>query len=122
MWLTKLTRIKIDNINVTNKNITMNTTGKLDKLIESKVDQKIREFSTKITSQIKDFLVENGDYNGDSLYQANGFDQEYRPIDYKSMKMYTMNSNLRGGLELTIKQKMIDRATKELLEKVELLS
>lgn len=103
----------------------MNTTGKLDKLIESKVDQKIREFSTKITSQIKDFLVENGDYNGNSIYQANGFElfnQEIRPIDYKSMPVYVMNRNLIGGLELTIKQKMIDRATKELLEKVELLS
>ena len=103
----------------------MNTTGKLDKLIESKVDQKIREFSTKITSQIKEFLVENGDYNGDNIYQANGFElfnQEYRPIDYKSMKMYAMHRNLVGGLELTIKQKMIDNATKELLAKVELLS
>ena len=103
----------------------MNTTGKLDKLIEEKVNQKIREFSTKITNQIKDFLVENGDYNGSSIYQANGFEvynQEYRPIDYKSMQMYALNRNLIGGLELTIKQKMIDRATKELLTKVELLS
>jgi hypothetical protein len=103
----------------------MNTTGKLDKLIESKVDQKIREFSTKITSQIKDFLKENGDYNGDYLNQATGFElfnREYRPTDYKSMPMYAMNKNLTGGLELTIKQKMIDNATKELLAKVELLS
>jgi hypothetical protein len=103
----------------------MNTTGKLDKLIEDKVDQKIREFSTKITNQIRDFLKENGDYSGDYLRQANGFElfnQQYRPTDYESMPMYAMTRNLTGGLELTIKQKMIDNATKELLAKVELLS
>ena len=103
----------------------MNTTGKLDKLIEDKVNQKIREFSSKITSQIKDFLQENGDYSGDYLYQADGFElynQEFRVKEFKHMKMYVMNRGLIGGLELTIKQKMVDRATKELLEKVELLS
>ena len=103
----------------------MNTTGKLDKLIEDKVDQKIREFSSKITSQIKDFLQENGDYSGDYLYQADGFElynSEFRVKEFKHMKLYSMNKSLIGGLELTIKQKMVDRATKELLAKVELLS
>jgi hypothetical protein len=103
----------------------MNTTGKLDKLIEEKVNQKIREFSTKITNQIKDFLKENGDYSGEYLHIPDGFElynQEYRVKEFKHTKLYVMNKGLVGGLELTIKQKMIDNATKELLAKVELLS
>jgi hypothetical protein len=103
----------------------MNTTGKLDKLIEDKVGQQIREFTTKITNQIKDFLKENGDYSGEYLYQADGFElynQEYRATGFTHHKINTLHKNLIGGLELTIKQRMIDRATKELLAKVELLS
>ena len=104
----------------------MNTTGKLDKLIEDKVNQKIEKFAREITEQIKQFLKDNGDYNGDYLYQANGFElynQEYRAIDYGYYKLYgCFLKNIKGGLELTIKDKMIDRETKELLAKVELLS
>jgi hypothetical protein len=100
-------------------------TGQLDKLIEEKVDQKIREFSSKITSQITDFLKENGDYSGEYLHQADGFELyngEFRVKEFKHTKMYVMHRALIGGLELTIKQKMIARATKDLLAKVALLS
>jgi hypothetical protein len=100
-------------------------TGQLDKLIEDKVNQKIREFSSKITSQIKDFLQENGDYSGDYLYQADGFElynSEFRVREFRHMKLYTMNRALIGGLELTIKDRMITRETKDLLAKVALLS
>ena len=104
----------------------MNTTGKLDKLIEDKVNKKIRAFASDITEQIKQFLKENGDYNGEYLYQAAGFElynQEYRVTEYVYRKLYgTFFANIKGGLELTIKEKMIDRETKELLAKVELLS
>jgi hypothetical protein len=104
----------------------MNTTGKLDKLIEDKVNKKIDAFARDITEQIKQFLKDNGDYAGDYLYQANGFElynQEYRPIDYSYNKLYgCFLKNIKGGLDLTIKEKMIDRETKELLAKVELLS
>ena len=40
----------------------MESTGKLDKLIEDKVDQKIRDFANNITNQVKDFLRENKKY------------------------------------------------------------
>ena len=105
----------------------MNTTGKLDKLIEDKVDQKIRDFSNNITNQIKDFLKANGDYSGDYLYQANGFTRSYtggnnEPADYKHQSVYDVYRNIKGGLDLTIKEKMITKETKELLAKVELLS
>ena len=104
----------------------MNTTGKLDKLIEDKVNKKIRAFASDITEQIKQFLKENGDYNGEYLYQAAGFElynQEYRVTEYSYHKLYgSFFTNIKGGLELTIKEKMIDRETKELLAKVELLS
>lgn len=101
------------------------STGQLDKLIEEKVDEKIRKFSSSITEQIRTFLKENGDYSGDYLCQAQEFDmfcQEYRPINYENRKINLVYKNLIGGLELTIKKKMIDIATKDLLNKVALLS
>jgi len=103
----------------------MESTGKLDKLIEDKVNEKIRAFASDITEQIKQFLKDNGDYSGDYLYQADGFElynSEFRVIEFKHMKLYTMNKALVGGLELTIKDKMITRETKDLLAKVALLS
>jgi len=104
----------------------MNTTGKLDKLIEDKVNKKIRAFASDITEQIKQFLKDNGDYNGEYLYQAAGFElynQEYQATEYAYHKLSgTFFKNIKGGLELTIKEKMIDRETKDLLAKVELLS
>lgn len=101
------------------------STGQLDKLIEEKVDEKIRKFSSSITEQIRTFLKENGDYSGDYLFQAQEFDmfcQEHRPINYGNRKVNLIYKNLTGGLELTIKKKMIDIATKDLLNKVSLLS
>ena len=103
----------------------MSDTGKIDKLIEQKVNEKIRLFTRSITDQIKDFLTENGDFHGDYLYQPMEFElynQELRPIDFKYNKMYVLHKSLLGGLELTIKDKMIERETKELLAKIELLS
>jgi hypothetical protein len=105
----------------------MNTTGKLDKLIEDKVDQKIRDFSNNITNQIKDFLKANGDYSGDYLYQAENWQSSYcgkynEPIDYRHRSVNDLYRNIKGGLELSIKNKMIERETKDLLAKVELLS
>jgi hypothetical protein len=104
------------------------STGQLDKLIEEKVDEKIRQFSSLITNQIKDFLNENGDaYKGDYLYQAEDYERSncgsYNvPIDYNRRNINDFWRNLKGGLDLTIKDKMIDRATKDLLNKVSLLS
>ena len=103
----------------------MDSTGKIDKLIEQKVNEKIRLFTQSITDQIKNFLIENGDYNGDYLYQAQGFElhnQETRPKDFGYQRMYVFHRSLLGGLELTIKDKMITSETKELLAKIELLS
>lgn len=104
----------------------MESTGKLDKLIEEKVNQKIETFARDITEQIRELLKNNGDYSGDYLYQAEGFElynQEYRAIDYGYYKLYgCFLKNLKGGLDLTIKEKMITRETKDLLAKVALLS
>lgn len=102
------------------------TTGKLDKLIEEKVNQKISDFSKSIINQIKDFLVENGDFRGDYLYQAQNFESSncgsYSvPVDYRHRNIEDLRRNIKGGLELTIKSKMIDRETKALLSKIELL-
>lgn len=103
----------------------MNTTGKIDQLIEEKVDKEIEQFTRSILAQIKQFLIDNGD-SGDYIYQASGFEcfnQEYVPIDYKYYRLYgPLLKNIKGGLELSVKNKMIDKETKELLAKIELLS
>ena len=92
------------------------STGQLDKLIEQKVDEKIRQFSSSITEQIRTFLKENGDYSGEWLYQKTNEDE----FNHRSVN--DAWNNLKKGLDLTIKDKMIERATKELLNKVSLLS
>lgn len=105
----------------------MSSTGKLDKLIEEKVDQKIRDFANGITNQIKDFLKANGDYHGDYLYQARNWEPSHcgkynKPVDYKYHSVNDIYRNIKGGLDLSVKDKMITRETEELLAKVKLLS
>jgi hypothetical protein len=100
-------------------------TGQLDKLIEDKVDAKIREFASSISNQIKDFLKDNGDYSGDYIYQADGFEFRnscFEPTTFSHKPVNNIYKNIKGGLELSIKNKMIERATKDLLAKVALLS
>jgi len=101
------------------------STGTLDKLIEEKVDQKIREFARSISDQVRTFLKDNGDYSGDYLYQAQKFtprNSVFEPEDYAHRSVNDLYKNIKGGLDLTIKDKMITRETKDLLTKVSLLS
>lgn len=102
-------------------------TGQLDKLIENKVDQKIRDFANSITTQIKEFLKDNGDYSGEYLYQASSYKQSYcgkynEPLEYNHRSIHDLYRNIKGGLDLSIKDRMITRETKDLLAKVALLS
>jgi hypothetical protein len=102
-----------------------NSTGKLDKLIEEKVDLKIREFARSISDQVKTFLKDNGDYSGDYLYQAQKFtlrNSIFEPEEYAHRSVNDLYRNIKGGLDITIKDKMITRETKDLLTKVSLLS
>lgn len=103
----------------------MDNTGKIDQLIEQKVNGKIDAFARKIAEQIEQFLKENGE-SSNYLYQAKGFELfngNYRPTEYGYHELYgAFLSNLKGGLKLSVKDKMITKETKELLEKIELLS
>lgn len=102
-----------------------NSTGTLDKLIEQKVDEEIRKFASNISDQIRTFLKDNGDYSGDYLYQAQKFtlrNSVFQPEDYAHRSVNDIYKNIKGGLDITIKQKMIDRTTRDLLSKVSLLS
>ena len=102
-----------------------NSTGKLDKLIEEKVNLKIMEFARSISDQVKTFLKDNGDCSGDHLYQAQKFtlrNSVFEPEDYAYRSVNDLYRNIKGGLDITIKDKMITRETKDLLTKVSLLS
>jgi hypothetical protein len=101
------------------------TTGQLDKLIADKVDEKIRAFATSISNQVREFLKDNGDYNGDYICQAKGFvirNSSWEADGFFPMPVNNIYKNIKGGLELSIKDKMIATATKDLLNKVALLS
>jgi len=100
-------------------------TGQLDKLIADKVDEKIRAFATSISNQVREFLKDNGDYSGDYIYQAKGFvnhNSAWEAAEFSHMPVNNIYKSIKGGLELSIKNRIIERETKELLAKVALLS
>ena len=101
------------------------STSQLDKLIADKVDEKIRAFAISISNQVREFLKDNGDISGDYIYQAKGFESRnsyWEATGFSHMPVNNIYKNIKGGLELSIKDKMIATATKDLLAKVALLS
>jgi hypothetical protein len=102
-----------------------NSIGQLDKLIEQKVDNKIREFSKSLTDQITKFLKDNGDSHGEYLYVIKDWDKNnngnYIPLTHSHQSIYQVQIGLVHGLSITIKDKMITKESKELLDKVKLL-
>lgn len=101
-------------------------TGQIDKLIEQKVDQQIDKFVRSITDNISQFLKENGDYDGSSLYVPSEWHKDgnncrtVKELRYDGM--HDVRKGLTAGLRNQVKEKMIAKATKDLLEKVSLLS
>ena len=47
------------------------STGQIDKLIEQKVDDQIKNFANQLTNNITLFLKQNGDYDGSYFYMVN---------------------------------------------------
>lgn len=102
------------------------TTGQIDKLIEQKVNQQINTFVNDITDRISQFLKDNGDFDGSYLYVPHEWDKDRnnsRTVkELRHDSIYDVRKGLNAGLQKQIKDKMIARATKELLDKVSLLS
>lgn len=102
------------------------TTGQIDKLIEKKIDDQIDAFVRNITDSISQFLKDNGDYDGSYLYVASEWEKDRNNArQVKSLRhdsIYDVRKGLVAGLKKQVKDKMIARATKELLDKVSLLS
>lgn len=103
------------------------TTGQLDQMIELKINQKIEEFSKSLTDQIQKFLEENGEYAPTRIEVADGWKSEgyhgsKSPISYTSVYLSDLRKSLSTGIADAVKKKMIARATKDLLDKVSLLS
>ena len=101
-------------------------TGQLDKLIENKVDETIKDFAKDIENQISKFLTSNGHYSGEYLEQVKswymGRNGNAQINELANEKITRVSKSLVAGLNKTIKPKMIERATKELLSKIDLLS
>ena len=103
------------------------TTGQLDKLIEQKINTKINEFTQSIVDQISKFLEDNGDITPNQIYVGNKWEKEGHngtksPTDYVGVYTSDFRRSLSAGIAKGIKQRMIMKATAELLKKVELLS
>jgi len=102
------------------------TTGQLDKLIEKKIDDNITAFVHLTVDKISEFLKENGDFRGDYLYTVSEW--ERNDVNNKIAKLFKhedmslVKRGLIAGISKQVKDKMIAKATKELLEKVSLLS
>ena len=101
-------------------------TGQIDKLIEQKIDNQIDTFVRNITDKISEFLKQNGDYDGSYLYVASEWEKDRtgskQVKELRHDSMYDVRKSLNAGLKKQVKDKMIAKATKELLEKVSLLS
>jgi len=102
------------------------TTGQIDKLIERKIDDQINAFVTNITDKITQFLKDNGDYNGEYLYVPSEWEStgngSRKVKELRHDSIYDVRKGLNAGLKKQVKDKMIAKATKELLDKVSLLS
>jgi hypothetical protein len=103
------------------------TTGQLDQLIESKINTKINDFTQSITDQITKFLEENGEYSPTRITVPDGWKTQGHagskvPVDYTCVYTSDFRKSLSSGIADAVKKKMIARATKELLDKVSLLS
>jgi hypothetical protein len=102
------------------------TTGQLDKLIEKKIDDNIAAFVHLAVDSISHFLKDNGDYNGEHLYTVSEWDKDRTgskiPKSFSHDSMHIVKKGLIAGISKQVKDKMIAKATKELLDKVSLLS
>ena len=102
------------------------STGQIDKLIEKKIDDQIETFVNHITKQITEFLKQNGDYDGSYLYMTSKWDRDNSgnkvPKEFLHESMNNVKKGIIAGISKQVKEKMITTATKELLEKVNLLS
>lgn len=102
------------------------TTGQLDKLIEKKIDDNITAFVHLTVEKISQFLKDNGDYDGSYLYTVSEWDKNgtgsKTPKSFCHESMSIVKKGLVAGISKQVKDKMIAKATKELLDKVSLLS
>ena len=100
-------------------------TGQLDKLIEEKVNKEIEEFAKSITTQVIEFLEKNGG-SVNHFYQASKWDSNYngynRVTETSYLSTVFFKEKLIAGFSRSVKDRMIARETKALLDKIALLS
>ena len=101
-------------------------TGQLDKLIEEKVSKEIEEFAKNITAQVVEFLEKNGAGSVNYFYQASKWDCSYNGHNMVTETSYLstvfFRTKLIEGFNRSVKDRMITRETKALLDKIALLS
>lgn len=92
----------------------------IDELIENRVDETISIFAKDITNQIEKFLKDNGDLKPDRIYTVNSW-HDGNPVTYTPMSPIRFRVGLEYCISKSVKNYMITRDTKFLLDKMNLL-
>jgi hypothetical protein len=100
------------------KNKTMiKDTKQLDKLIEDRVDKNIKNFAESIAEQIEIFLKDNGEKRPNRFDQVQEWN-DGMPLSYTPISINKFCIGLQFSISKAVKDKMIERDTKFLLDKM----
>ena len=92
-------------------------TAHIDKLIEGRVDEQIKSFSNDISNKILKFAEENGADVRDRFYEVREW-SDSKPVTYGAINISRYKFELECVISKLVKDKMIERDTKFLLDKM----
>jgi sulfatase maturation enzyme AslB (radical SAM superfamily) len=95
----------------------INDTNHIDKLIEGRVDESIKLFAEDITKRIEKFLFDNGTDRHCRFYQIYEW-HNGKPVAYTPISTDVYCETLQYIIAKTVKDKMVERDTKFLLDKM----
>ena len=92
-------------------------TTHIDKLIEGRVDEQIKSFSKDISNQILKFAEDNGADVRDRFYEVREW-HDGKPVTYGAINISRYKFELECVISKLVKDKMVERDTKFLLDKM----
>jgi len=92
-------------------------TKHLDELIEGRVDKQIESFADDISKQILKFVEDNGGDVRDRFYEVRDW-HDGKPLTYGAINISRYKFELECVISKLVKDKMIEKDTKFLLDKM----
>ncbi len=91
----------------------------IDELIEGRVNKNIEDFAKDITNQIQKYIIDNGEdrHRADRFFQVSEWKDGF-PTTYSPMSIERYRVGLQFSIAKIVKDKMIERDTKFLLNKI----